>query len=48
MISGSGSNALTFSYKVLAGQNTPDLMVAAVNLNGANIQTALAMLPTCR
>ena len=37
-ISGSGSNALTFSYTVLAGQNTPDLVVSAVNLNGAAVQ----------
>ena len=37
-ISGSGTNALTFSYTVLAGQNTPDLVVSAVNLNGATIQ----------
>ena len=37
-ISGSGSNALTFSYTVAAGQNTPDLMETAVNLNGATIQ----------
>ena len=35
---GSGTNALTFSYTVLAGQNTPDLMETAVNLNGATIQ----------
>ena len=34
---GSGSNALTFSYTVAAGQNTPDLTVTAVNLNGATI-----------
>ena len=34
---GSGSNALTFSYTVAAGQNTPDLTVSAVNLNGATI-----------
>ena len=34
---GSGTNALTFSYTVAAGQNTPDLMVTAVNLNGATI-----------
>jgi large repetitive protein len=34
---GSGTNALTFSYTVGAGQNTPDLMTTAVNLNGANI-----------
>ena len=37
-VSGSGTSALTFSYTVLAGQNTPDLMVTAVNLNGATIQ----------
>ena len=36
-VSGSGTNALTFSYTVLAGQNTPDLMVSAVNLNGASV-----------
>ena len=34
---GSGSNALTFSYTVLAGQNTPDLVVTAVNLNAATV-----------
>ena len=37
-IGGSGTNALTFSYTVAAGQNTPDLMETAVNLNGATIQ----------
>ena len=37
-VSGSGSNALVFSYTVLAGQNTPDLTVSAVNLNGATVQ----------
>ena len=36
-VSGSGSNTLTFSYTVLAGQNTPDLQATAVNLNGATI-----------
>ena len=36
-VSGSGTNTLTFSYTVAAGQNTPDLMVTAVNLNGATI-----------
>ena len=36
--SGSGTSALTFSYTVAAGQNTPDLMVTAVNLNGGTIQ----------
>jgi hypothetical protein len=30
--SGSGGKALTFNYTVAAGQNTPDLMVSAVNL----------------
>jgi hypothetical protein len=34
---GSGTNALSFSYTVQAGQNTPDLMETAVNLNGATI-----------
>ena len=34
---GSGSSALTFSNTVLAGQNTPDLIVTAVNLNAASI-----------
>ena len=36
-VSGSGTNALTFHYIVLAGQNTPDLMVTAFKLNGASI-----------
>ena len=35
--SGSGSTALTFSYTVAAGQNTADLIVSALNLNGAAI-----------
>ncbi len=30
--SGSGTSALTFTYTVAAGQNTPDLMVTQVNL----------------
>ena len=34
---GSGTSALTFKYTVLAGQNTPDLQVTAVNLNGGTI-----------
>jgi len=37
---GSGSSALTFSYTVAAGQNTPDLKTTAVNLNGATIKDA--------
>ena len=36
--SGSGTSALTFSYTVLAGQNTPDLMATAVNLNSASVK----------
>ncbi|WP_426614407.1 alkaline phosphatase family protein [Bradyrhizobium sp. McL0616] len=35
--SGSGSTALTFSYTVAAGQNTADLIVSSLNLNGATI-----------
>jgi hypothetical protein len=35
---GSGTTALTFSYAVAAGQNTPDLIVSAFNLNGATVQ----------
>ena len=34
---GSGSNALTFSYTVAAGQNTASLAATAVNLNSATI-----------
>ncbi len=34
---GSGTSALTFSYTVAAGQNTPDLTVTAVNLNSATV-----------
>ena len=34
---GSGSNALTFSYTVAAGQNTTDLAVTAVNLGTAQV-----------
>src|SRR2546429_143350 len=30
--SGSGSNALTFSYTVAAGQNTSDLLISSYNL----------------
>ena len=35
---GSGTSALTFSYTVAAGQNTSDLTVSAVNLNGATVK----------
>ena len=34
---GSGTNALTFSYTVGAGQNTSALAAAAINLNSATI-----------
>ena len=34
---GSGTNALTFSYTVAAGQNTVGLAATAVNLNAATI-----------
>ena len=40
-VSGSGSNALVFSYTVAAGQSTADLALAASNaisLNGATIR----------
>src|SRR5581483_9224626 len=36
-VGGSGTNALTFSYTVLAGQNTPDLMISSISLNGATV-----------
>src|SRR6202042_3199502 len=40
-VSGSGTSALTFSYTVAAGQNTPDLMATAVNLpTGVTIDDA--------
>ena len=39
-VGGSGSDALTFSYMVAAGQNTSNLTVAAVNPNGATITGA--------
>src|SRR5262249_32842915 len=38
--SGSGSNSLTFSYTVAAGQNTSDLTVTAFDLNGATVRDA--------
>ena len=37
---GSGSTALTFSYTVAVGQNTPDLTVTAVQLNNASVVTS--------
>ena len=43
---GSGTAALTFSYTVAAGQNTADLAVTAVQLNGATVGTgAPTLLP---
>ena len=38
---GSGTNALTFSYTVAAGQNTAALAVTGVNLNGASVTNSL-------
>src|SRR5207245_11145968 len=38
----SGSTALTFSYTVAAGQNTPDLVVSSFNLNGATVSDMAA------
>src|SRR5260221_684665 len=35
---GTGTNALTFSYTVGAGQNTADLAVTAVNLGSATLK----------
>jgi hypothetical protein len=37
---GSGSNALSFTYTVAPGENTANLAIAAVNLNGATAQDA--------
>src|SRR5579862_9623346 len=36
--SGSGTNTLTFTYVVAAGQNTPDLAARALALNGGTIE----------
>ena len=36
----SAANALTFSYTVMTGQNTPDLSVSRLNLDGATITDA--------
>ena len=38
---GSGTNVLTFSYKVASGQNTPDLAVTAVNLGTTTVTDTL-------
>lgn len=39
-VSGSGTDTLTFSYTVMAGDNTADLTVLGAALNGATIQDA--------
>jgi hypothetical protein len=39
-VGGSGTSALAFSYVVAAGQNTPDLAVKSLALNGAEIVDA--------
>jgi hypothetical protein len=44
--SGSGTTALTFTYKVGAGQNTPSLAVAAVTLSGATITNSAGAAAT--
>jgi hypothetical protein len=36
--SGSGTDALIFNYTVLTGQNTADLLVTSINLNGATVK----------
>ena len=37
-LSGTGTSTLTFVYTVAAGQNTPDLKVTSLNLNGGSIR----------
>src|SRR5262249_6706241 len=37
---GSGTDTLTFTYTVAAGQDTPDLQVTGLNLNGGIIADA--------
>ena len=39
-VGGSGTDTLTFSYTVAAGQDTSDLAVSSFNLNGATVQGA--------
>ena len=39
-VGGSGTDTLTFSYTVAAGQDTGDLAVSSFNLNGATVQGA--------
>ena len=38
---GSGTSALTFSYTVGAGENSGDLAIASINLNGATVSNAV-------
>jgi Bacterial Ig-like domain (group 1)/Bacterial Ig-like domain/FG-GAP-like repeat len=40
--SGSGTTALTFTYTVASGQNTPDLVVTSLALNGGTIKDGAA------
>ena len=46
-VGGSGSDTLTFSYTVAAGQDTSDLAVSSFNLNGATVQGSRATTPIC-
>ena len=46
--SGSGTSALTFSYTVLAGQNTPDLMARQSTSTAPPFRMDLVIPPTCR
>jgi parallel beta-helix repeat protein len=36
-VSGSGTDALSFDYPVALGQDTPDLAVSSINMNGATV-----------
>ena len=38
--SGSGTDALTFDYTVQSGQNTNNLLISSINLNGATVTDA--------
>ena len=46
-VGGSGTDALTFSYTVAAGQDTGDLAVSSFDLNGATVQGASGATPIC-
>ena len=43
---GSGTNALTFSYTVAAGQNVSSLAATAINLNGATVKNGAGTAAT--